>query len=180
MFDHLLVSVVAAVVKIRRTEIGVDQRRGFERAAGPDIVHLVVDKVGGRLMTGRTTHGRVVPERLVEQRFAAVRSRRRRAGKPAVGSKFRIGQERYIFNVGDECIKNFVRRLGAGKFVDDDVAHEVSQRREASVMAVGRQVFGAAQARRCYRIENAIVRLGLEQCSGRIERAGPAGQAGDE
>ena len=100
--------------------------------------------------------------------------------RPAVRPKFRIGQERYVFDVGDECIKNFVRRLGAGKFVDDDVAHEIAQRREAPVMAVGREVFGAAQARRCYRIENAIVGLGLEQRSGRIEGAGPAGQAGDE
>src|SRR6185437_1268573 len=58
--DDLLVAVEAAVVEIRRIEVGVDQRLGLEPAARTDVVHLVIDEGARWRVTTGTAHRRLV------------------------------------------------------------------------------------------------------------------------
>src|SRR5262249_28037470 len=72
------------------------------------------------------------------------------------------------------------RRLGAGEFADDDVAHEFAQRANAAVMAVRREISRTAQAGDPHRIEHVVVGLWIEQWTCGVEGAGPCRHAGDE
>ena len=65
MRHHLIVAVEAAVVKIRRVEIGVAQRRRLEQAAGADVVLLVIDEGGRRNVTAGAAQAGIVRERLL-------------------------------------------------------------------------------------------------------------------
>ena len=63
-------------------------------------------------MATRAAHGRIVPERLVEQRLAAVRRVGGLLAQTAARGQFRIGQEGYFLDVGHQRIETCVRRLG--------------------------------------------------------------------
>jgi hypothetical protein len=131
-------------------------------------------------MATGAAHRRIVTERLVEQRLAAMRRIGGLRGQTGARGQLRIGQEGDFLDVGFQRINDLRRRLGAGEFVDDGIANEIAQRREAPVMRIGRQIFRPAQARRRDRIEHAVVGLGIEQRPADIERPRPARQAGDE
>lgn len=180
MRDHLVVSGVAPVMEIRRVEIGVEQGRRLEQAARADIVLAMVDESAGWHMAGGAAHGGVARERLAEQRLAPACGDARALGEAALGPELRIGQEVDILDVSDERVENARGRLGSGELADDDVVDEVAQRCEAAVMAIGGEIACAAQTRRRHRIEYAIVGLGVEQRTRRVEIAGPSREARDE
>ena len=85
MADDLIVTVKPSVVKIRRIEVGVQQGRRLEQAAGTDIVLEMIDESSRRHVAGCATHGRIVRKRLDEKHLAAAfgiaRSRRQTAGR---------------------------------------------------------------------------------------------------
>jgi len=74
MRHHLIVTVVAAVMEIRRVEIAVAQRRRLEEAARADIVLLVIDECGRRNMTAGAAQVRIVRERFFKNSASPRRS----------------------------------------------------------------------------------------------------------
>ncbi len=162
MPDHFLVALEAPIVEIRCVEIGIEQRRRLEEAARAHIVLPVIDEGRRWHVATGATQPRIVRERLVEQGLAAGLGRVVRM-QPASEAETVVGEKVDVLDIGDERIEDARRRLRSRKLVDDDVAHEIAQRRHAPVIAVGPENAGAAQARDAHRIEGAVVGVGIEQ-----------------
>ena len=108
---------------------------------------LVIDEGARRNMAAGAAQRRIVRERLCEQRFAAALRFADLADQPPAGTETGIGQEIDVLDIGDDGIEDDRRRLGPGELVDDDVVDEIAQRRHAAVVAIGRKIARAAQAR---------------------------------
>ena len=147
MRHHLIVAVEAAVVEIRRVEIGVAQRRRLEKTARANVMLLVIDEDAGGNMTAGAAQARIVRKRLHEQRFAATLQFADLSDQSAAGTKAGIGQEVDILDIGDDGIEGNRGRFRPGKLVDDNVVDEIAQRWHPAVVAIGRKIACAAQAR---------------------------------
>src|SRR6185295_19356817 len=136
--DHFRIGFEAAVMKVGRVEVGVEQGRRLEGAAAADVVAAMVDEGVRRQMAGRAAHAWIVWKRFCEQHGTSARSCAGATGKSAVGPDARIGKELDVLDVSDDGIEDGRRWLGAGELVHHDVADEITQGREATIVSVRR------------------------------------------
>ncbi len=180
MRHHLLEGVVTAVVKVGRVEVRVHQGRSLEQSARSHVVLPMIDEgARGYVATG-AAQGGIVGKRFPEQDLAATLGLARMRGELAGRAEARVRQEIDVLDIGDDRVDNRGRRLRARELADDDVAHEIAQRSGPAVVSIGCEIACAAQARDGHRVEQAVVRLPIEQRARGVEGAGTRRQSRHE
>src|ERR1700730_10039885 len=106
----------------------------------------MIDERSAGNVASSATQAAIVRERLIEKCLATFFRLRQFPREPAHRIKAPIRREIDVLDVCDDRVENFWGRLGTGKLIDDDIAHEVSQRERSSVVAVGSEQVRAAQA----------------------------------
>src|SRR5262249_35989708 len=126
MLDHLVEGLVAAVMEIRRVEIRIEQGRRLEEAARADVMLDMINEGARRLMATGTAQSRIVRKWLCKQRLAAALRVGCGVDEASACAELEVGQEIDLHDIGRERVEQRGRWLRPGKFVDDDIAHEVA------------------------------------------------------
>jgi hypothetical protein len=137
----------AAVVKIGRREIGIEQSLGLIGAAGADVVLQMIDEEGRRPMAAGAGLIAHLGEAAVEQQLAAMGGRIGGIRQLPIRLQFRIWQIVDLFHKGDDGVHQLRRGLRSVELVDDHIAGKIAERGDAAVAPIRGEVADAAQAR---------------------------------
>jgi len=95
----------------------------------------MIDKRGrGHVATGAAER-RIVWKRFAEQHFTATFGGAGLRHQPPSRADTRVRQKIDVLDIDDDCVDQGRGGLGAGEFVDDDSADEITQRRGPPIMA---------------------------------------------